>query len=319
MIDKKSEPANPKIDILLLQTFHLVSKTGSFSAAARELNISYQSAANHVRRLEQMYGTQLVSSEKGSRRIALTAPGRALYSSLGTELDTILARISLLMRDVNSVMRVGVPQALFHHFFPRVVAAFRKAHPETQLTFFERDTVLETMMRNGDLDACVSERYFGEPGITQVLLGEYRLALVYPSSWQPAEGKPLEIRDFADKPFMTYEPGQTIRSRAKDLLTEAFGKPPIIASSASGSTSMIEFAREGVGYGVVPEWVVDRNDPRLSAIELDDLQKVKVYFGCTAFLEHDPTIVDFREICRDIMSAQFAKVQPPPVGPEQRA
>ncbi|MDP3861367.1 MAG: LysR family transcriptional regulator, partial [Phaeovulum sp.] len=57
-----------KVDISLLQTFHLVARTGSFSAASRELNISYQSAANHVRRLEQMYGARLIEAEKGSRR-----------------------------------------------------------------------------------------------------------------------------------------------------------------------------------------------------------------------------------------------------------
>jgi len=305
MVESKSDPTNPKIDISLLQTFHLVAKTGSFSAAARELSISYQSAANHVRRLEQMYGTQLVSAEKGSRQITLTAPGRALFASLGTELDTILARITLLMRDVNSVMRVGVPQALFHHFFPRIVAAFREAHPDTQLSFFERDTILETMMRNGELDACVSERYFGEPGISQVLLGEYRLALVYPSAWCSEMSQPIGIRGFAGRPFITYEPGQTIRARAQDLLTEAFGTPPKAATSASGCTSMIAFVGAEIGYAVVPEWIVDPNDSRLKTIGMDDLQKVKVYFGCSAFLEHDPSILDFREICREAMGAQF--------------
>ncbi|MCP3969727.1 MAG: LysR family transcriptional regulator [Rhodobacteraceae bacterium] len=281
---------------------------GSFSSAARGLGISYQSAANHVRRLEQIYGTQLVEAERGSRRVSLTGPGRALHASLGTELETILARIDLLMRDVHSVMRVGVPQALFHHFFPRIVAEFRARHPDTELAFFERDTTLETMMQNGGLDACVSERYFGDPGISQVLLGEYRLALVYPVGWLKSYGDLSGIGDLRGRGFITYEPGQTIRARAQDFLNERFGAPPKVVTSASGSTSVMAMVNSGIGYAVVPEWVADAQGENTGKTVLDDLQRVKVYFGCSAFLERDALVADFRDACRNTMSADFAGV-----------
>lgn len=307
MAGKATQHATPKIDISLLQTFHLVAKTGSFSGAARLLNISYQSAANHVRRLEQLYGKQLVEAEKGSRSVTLTAPGRALQATLGAELDTILARIGLLMRDVHSVMRIGVPQALFHHFFPGVVSDFRSHHPDTRLTFFERDTTLETLMRNGELDACVSERFFGDPGISQILLGEYHLSLVHPTAW-PFDGIANEgLTALAQRPFITYEPGQTIRSRAQDLLTAAFGHPPNIVTSASGCTSIMALVNEGVGYAVVPEWVAPADNARITTRRIDELQSVKVYFGCSAFLIDDPLIVDMRGICRQRMTAEFSR------------
>lgn len=310
MLEKSDDKSSRKIDISLLQTFHLVAKTGSFSAAARELKISYQSAANHVRRLEQMYGTQLVEAEKGSRNVTLTAPGRALHASLGSELETILARINLLMRDVHSVMRIGVPQALFHHFFPGIVAEFRTRHPDTELAFFERDTALEQMMRRGELDACISERYFGEPGISQILLGEYRLTLVYPAAWPVMESTPEGLRALSGKPYITYEPGQIIRARAQDFLTAAYGKPPKIVASASGCTSMMEMVNAGIGYAVVPDWVAGKENNRIWKRVLDDLQKVKVYFGCSAFLEQDQFISGFREICRQAMVREFAGAGP---------
>jgi molybdate transport repressor ModE-like protein len=308
MAAKSPQSNAPKIDVSLLQTFHLVAKTGSFSAAARELNISYQSAANHVRRLEQLYGKRLVEAEKGSRQVTLTAPGRALQATLGAELDTILARIGLLMRDVHSVMRIGVPQALFHHFFPQVVADFRTRNPDTRLTFFERDTALEPMMRSGELDACISERYFGDPGISQILLGEYQLSLVIPAAWNVSAGGPAGLAALADRPFITYEPGQTIRSRAQDFLTAAFGRPPNIVTSASGSTSLMALVRVGVGYAVVPEWMVPSGNSEVVSEDLDELQRVKVYFGCSAFLTDDPLIVDIRETCRRRMNSEFSKV-----------
>lgn len=295
----------PKIDITLLQTFHLVAKTGSFSGAARQLNISYQSAANHVRRLEQLHGAQLVLAEKGSRNVTLTASGRTLYAWLGSELETILARISLLMRDVHSIIRVGVPQALFHHFFPNIIHDFRQSHPDVQLLFYERDTVLETMMRDGNLDACICERFFGEASVPQVLFGEYRLTLIYPAIWRDDVDLSQGVQSFENKPFITYEPGQTIRSRAEDFLTSAFGKAPKISVTTSGSTSMSALVRAGVGYAVVPQWATHVQDDSVGKIVLDDIEPVKVYFGCSAFLENDPLVKDFRETTRDHMVTDF--------------
>jgi len=298
----KSRFANKNnIDISLLQTFHLVAKTRSFSAAARELNISYQSAANHVRRLEQIYGTQLVNAEKGSREITLTPPGRALHSSLKSELDTILSRISLLMRDVHSMMRFGVPQALFHHFFPEIVRQLRVIHPETELIFFERDTVLATMMVNGELDACVCERFFGDPGIHQVLLGEYSLALVYPPEWGLEVSFLRDLAHFRERAFITYEPGQTIRSRGIDFLTSHFGKPPRIQTTVSGSTSILGLVQAGIGYAIVPEWVATSAAEKIKWIALEDMQAMKVYFASPAFLAQDPVLLDTREICSRVM------------------
>ncbi len=289
-----------KIDISLLQTFHLVARTGSFSAAARELNISYQSAANHVRRLEQMYGARLIEAEKGARRVMLTPQGKALHSSLGEELETILSRISVLLHDVRSVLRVGVPQALFHHFFPRILRDFRAEMPEIELAFFERDTALERMMMEGDLDAAVSERSFSHPAITQSLLGTYRLALVWPSDWPIHAGRGDEgpdLAQFRDRPFITYEAGQTVRTKALDYLGRRMGAVPRIATSASGSTSVTRLIEAGLGFGVVPEWCIAEGAPGVSRLVLRDLEPMQLWFAHTAFLERNRYIRLLRSLC----------------------
>lgn len=288
----------PRFDISLLQTFHLVARTGSFSAASRELNISYQSAANHVRRLEAMYGARLVEAEKGSRSVTLTPQGKALYATLGNELETIFARISVLMHEVRSVLRVGVPQAIFHHFFPRIISRFRAEAPDMELAFFERDTALEDMMLNGGLDACVSERYFGEAAISQVLLGEYHLSLIYPRHWNLGDIGAGSFDRLQDVPFLTYEPGQTIRARAFDFLRAELNSDPRVVATASGSTSMKAMVEEGLGFAVVPDWIVMDGDPGIAKIQIPSLKKVKVYLGYSAFLEDNDHIATLNRLCR---------------------
>ncbi len=295
----------PKIDISLLQTFHLVARTGSFSSAARELSISYQSAANQVRRLEQMYGAKLVEAEKGYRTISLTPQGKALHASLGHELDNILSRVSILMQDVNSALRFGVPQALLIYFFPKILKRFRKTSPDIELSFFERDTILEEMILDGSLDVCISERFFGEAAISQHLIGEYNLSLIYPKSWLSSTGEQKDIHFFANKPFITYEPGQTIRSRAIDYLSNSFTQPPLTTTTVSGSISITKLVKTGLGYAVVPEWCVQRNSPSMGKIILNKIERVKVYFGNPVYLESNENVISLRNICQLIMSRAF--------------
>ncbi len=294
-----------RTDITLLQTFHLVAKLGSFSAAAKKLSISYQTAANQVRRLEQIYRVALVIPQKGSRQIVLTPQGHALHASLGDELDTILARISLLLRDVRSMLRVGVPQALFHHFFPKILRNFGSRAEDIQLEFYERDATLERMMVEGELDAVISERSFSTPLTSQQLIASYRLALVYPREWGgEAEAQP-DANFLRDRAFLTYENTQAIRLRSMDFLEASYGQAPRVAISTSGSTSITAMVGHGLGYSIVPEWCVARDDPRIRKVVLGDVEPMNIWFANSAFLSENRYIRLLREACHTVIAGDL--------------
>jgi molybdate transport repressor ModE-like protein len=294
---------NPKkivkenLNINLLQTFYLVAKTGSFSSSARESRISYQSVANHVRRLEQMYGEPLVSTTKGSRNITLTPQGRALFTSLGSEFGSILSRVSMLMHDPQSLLRIGVTEAIFRNYFPQIIDDFRKTSPNVRLSFLERDTVLEQLMTSGELDVCVSDRMFGASQVVHKVLGEYRLCLIYPKSW----GKPVRNEDpiewCSTRPFITFEPGQSTRRRAIDYIEHKLGSVPEITLTASGSTSIVRLVEHGLGYSIVPEWCIAEKREEIARIFLPALTAIKLYFCFTEFLEGNDHIVALHKAC----------------------
>lgn len=294
-----------KINILLLQTFHLVAKHGSFSAASRILNISYQSAANHVRRLERLYGSKLIETDRGSRKVILSPQGRALYASLGDELENILSRISLLIHNQRAILRVGVPQALFHHFFPSILIEFKRFVPSMELAFFERDTTLEKLMLDGALDAAVSERSFGQDAITQHLLGQYNLSIIYPRSWSFNQLESRDLSFFKERDMISYEFQQAIRMRTVDYLSKVFTRPPNITVTTSGSTSIVQLVAAGLGYAVVPQWMVQPDHPTISQTVLREIQPMSVYFAHTNLLASSVLVHQLHQTCADIMGAQF--------------
>jgi LysR family transcriptional regulator, low CO2-responsive transcriptional regulator len=286
-----------EISLTLIQTFYQVARHGSFSGAARELNLSYQSAANHVRRLEQILKGKLIDSEQGAKRISLTPRGRALYSLLHPELDIMLERLTKLIESQRSSLRVGMPQAIFFYLFPKVLSRFREMFPEMEFAVSERDTVLAELVKNGSLDICISERYFGDPVVPQRLLGSYRLSLVYPRGWGPPPVQ-QDIPLWADgRPFITYEPGQTLRNLSVDFLNRD-GRSIQPAISTSGSSSVKRCVEEGLGFSIIPSWCVSAEDETITTVKLTSLPEVRVYFGTAGFLQKHPTVQQLFEDCR---------------------
>lgn len=305
-----------KISLTLIQTFYQVARHESFSGAARELNLSYQSAANHVRRLEQILKGKLIESEQGAKRISLTPRGRALYNLLHPELDIMLERLTKLIENQRSSLRVGMPQAIFYYLFPSILSRFRETFPEIEFAVYERDTVLAELVKSGSLDVCISERYFGDPVVPQRLLGSYRLSFVYPESW----GEPPDQQDIPQwaegRPFITYEPGQTLRNLAVDFLARdgAIVQPVI---STSGSSSVKRCVAEGLGFSIIPSWCIGPEDHSIRSTKLTNLPEVRVYFGTAGFLQKHPMVQGLFDDCRRELAGPV--LDPPRAGEDSAA
>lgn len=294
-----------KVSLTLIQTFFTVAQDGSYSAAARKLNMSYQSAANHVRRMEQLIGEQLVKSDQGGKSVTLTARGQHLYKLLQPEIEPMLARLGVILDTERPVIRVGLPQAVFFYLLPQILAAFHLLHPDVEIRAYERDTSLADLLQDGSLDVCLSERYFGDAGVSQHLICNASLTLVYPRTWglPPA---PADIPQWAKhRPFISYEPGQMLRNLALDFL-RVDGQEPRVLISTSGSSSVKRCVEEGLGFALIPSWCVDARDATLVALDLTDrLPTVPIYFGEASFLNANPYVQTLRRLCTEMIFARL--------------
>ena len=295
------------VSLNLLQVFYLVAKHGSFSAASRILNISYQSAANHIRRLEQIFAEPLVVSGRGTRSIMLTPRGRSLYRLLAPEFDIMLERLSEVVERQRPVLRIGLPAAVLLHLFPYATPTFRSRYPDVHLQMLERDTVLADLLTDGSLDVAISERFFGDPAIVQRMIATYHPCLVYPENWTaPAnvDGIPAWA---ADKPFVTYEPGQTLRNVSLDYLSLE-GRVPEVIMSASSTACVKHLVVEGIGYSIVPEWAVDSTDLGVRTIRLTNLAEIKLYFCQPQFLSDNAYVKALFDACATMLSQRMEDI-----------
>ena len=74
------------MNLISLRYFVAVAESGSISQAARSLYTSQQVVSDHIRRLEEHYGTRLLER---TRPVTLTQPGELLLETARLVLSTM--------------------------------------------------------------------------------------------------------------------------------------------------------------------------------------------------------------------------------------
>lgn len=292
------------INLSLIQTFYHLGRTGTYSGAGQVLGLSHPAVANQIRRLERIIGEPLVEAEQGARRLRFTSRGQQLYALIRPELDVMLSRLDTVLQKQRPVLRMGMSQGSFHHLMARVMRPFRDLHPDVGVVVYERDTALADLVRQGSIDIFLADRHFGDPLVEQQLLGHYRLCLARPAGWHESPGSAAgAVQEWAaTRPFVTFEPGQTLRDIATDYLSRgSIGIEPVI--STSSSANVVRCVADGLGFAILPQWCIDPGDSRIAVSELPDLSPVAVYFGTSRIRHGAPILADLYRLCH----AEFAQ------------
>lgn len=130
-----------------LRAFEAAVRTGSFSEAARELNVTHTSIAQHVRSLEAEFGQPLM--RRAGRGMMATDAGAALARDLGVGFAEIAAGVRNLQRGRadRPVSLTTTPSFAETWLMPRL-AGFWAAHPDVPLTVTTQ-TELVDLRRDG--------------------------------------------------------------------------------------------------------------------------------------------------------------------------
>lgn len=179
-----------------LEYFATTARTRSFSAAARELDVSVPAVSRLVSSLESRLGVNLF--ERTAQGITLTADG-ASYLEMCQPLMRQLALADESLRGAASRARgtlvVGCPTILSQHCIVPALAEFHALHPDIQLD-------MRTVDKPTALDANVAEVQilYGwpeHPGLIHRRLASTRLLICAAPSYWSRHGVPQRIADLA--------------------------------------------------------------------------------------------------------------------------
>jgi DNA-binding transcriptional LysR family regulator len=204
------DPRVGRLNVTRLQVLHELERRGSVAAVAEAMWMTPSAVSQHLAKLEQETGVQLV--EKAGRGVRLTHAGTVLASHGGrvmAALDEAQAALGALRTTPGGRVRIASFPSVVQRVLSQVIGELRGQHPElvVEVEDLEGEQSLDAV-RLGRIDVAVIDHWGWDTGASRggmdvvelfrdplvvVLPAEHALADVAEVPWSALAGEPLII------------------------------------------------------------------------------------------------------------------------------
>lgn len=227
-------------DTILLRTFAAVCDGGSFTRAARAVNLTQSAVSLHIKRLEEQIGTQLLV--RSAQGVNPTEQGEILLSYARRILALHQEAEQRLNGGRNGVIRIGAPEYFDLHALSSLTREFSVRFPALRLQMeLGIGPEIAVMLDAGELDLAILSREIGE-GDGIALSRERRI-------WAAGPGMRLKPEDPA--PLALYPSNCRWRQVVLDELDRA-ARPWEVVLQSSGIAGIVAALDAGLAITIFP-------------------------------------------------------------------
>ncbi len=239
----------------------VLAAEGSFSKAAKTLNISQPSLSQYVKKIENQVGLPLF--DRTNNEVRLTDAGRVYIEAGRKVLDIehqMEGQISDLMAHKTGTIIIGTAPYRASSMMPAAAARFRELHPGMHLVIREGTTnELEEGMEHGEFDLCLTILPVDSLIFEYEKVREEELLLAVPAGWAPLESERrkgrkypvISVRALNNNRMVLQNEGQFMQDQLERILTEykLSIRPAAVVKSLEAK---IEMVKAGIGMALVP-------------------------------------------------------------------
>lgn len=289
-----------------LRAFHAVAREGSFTTAARALQLTQPTVSSQVSALEEGYGVRLF--DRRGRRVVLTALGGTLYAAtqrlfaLEDEVEDILSGARELQ---SGHLKVGADGP--HHIIP-ILAVFNRQYPglDVSLAMGNAEKVLQDL-RNYRVDVAMLAKVEDDLRLYAVPYRRSRLVLFVPRSHPWAKRSAIRLQEVTAQRMILREAASVTRQIFQSALAEAGIKPQAVMQIESRE-AVREAVAAGLGIGVVSEAEFD-HDKRLVALRVRDAKlEISEHVVCLQERRRLRIVRAFLDVVRQVAQDKEASI-----------
>jgi aminoethylphosphonate catabolism LysR family transcriptional regulator len=263
-----------------IRSFHAVAKTGSYTAASKELNVGQPTLTTQIKTLEDRYNIELF--RRKGRGVVLTYAGHELFE--------ITAKIAVHEREIELLMRSykGLTTGQLHiaavspFHVVDILAVFQKKYPSIEVSVTlgnSQETLDKVLETKADIGI-----FAWEEEQPKVILEHYQThkVEVFVNKDHPFyHRKSISIHELEKENLILREHGSTTRSAFELAAKKASAHltPFLEIGSREGIWQAV---RRGLGVGVVAdsEFI---SHPDLKKVAIEDIRITTKYY--LAYLE----------------------------------
>ena len=234
-----------------MRLFVRIAETGSLSAAAQSLGVSQPTASRQLKQLEQMLGVQLV--RRSTHDLGLTDAGKRFFEDARDLLADWEASIDTLRNareELTGLIRVAVPVALGQTILATIASRFLVRHPGVTIDWRLIDQPGDLVA--GGYDLWIRAGPVRQLGLIVRHLWQIERTIVATPSFRLVNNPKALERQRAVRLF-TFVPDEVPLTGPRYRTVKLRVKP---AFDTDNIYAAIEAVREGVGYSILPYWLI---------------------------------------------------------------
>ena len=237
-----------------MEMFVRVVEAGSFSAAARDLNMGQPAVSKTIASLEDRLGVRLLT--RSTRKLSPTEAGTAFYEravrAIG-EADEAEAAAQGAGAGLEGRLRVSAPVTFSRlHLVPKL-GSFLDAHPKVQLDLLMDDRAVDLVAEN--IDVALRMGVLTDSALKARKLGQAERLVIASPSYLARRGVPRTPADLLEHDGIIYgqsSGGQEWLFRRGTSETSVYLRTRLKLSAAEG---VREAVLAGQGFAIASRWM----------------------------------------------------------------
>ena len=238
-----------------MEVFVRVVQSGSFSEAARALNLTPSAVSKQVSRLEDRLGARLIN--RTTRRLGLTEEGQAFFERA----QRILADVSEAEQAVTQLhgaprgtLKLNAPVVFGRMHIAPLLPGFIAQHPEMRVDFTVNDRYVDLLEEGLDLVVRIGE--LKDSSLIARRLATNRRLLVATEDYLAKHGTPEQPSDLLKHNCLVY----LYRQQRNNWQFDGPNGPETVEVrgnlEANNAEVILELTRAGHGIALMPTWLV---------------------------------------------------------------
>ena len=237
-----------------MEMFVRVVEAGSFSAAARDLNMGQPAVSKTIASLEDRLGVRLLT--RSTRKLSPTEAGTAFYEravrAIG-EADEAEAAAQGAGAGLEGRLRVSAPVTFSRLHLVPMLGSFLDAHPKVQLDLLMDDRAVDLVAEN--IDVALRLGVLTDSALRARKLGQAERLVIVSPSYLARRGFPSTPADLLEHDGIIYgqsSGGQEWLFRRGTSETSVYVRTRLKLSAAEG---VREAVLAGQGFAIASRWM----------------------------------------------------------------
>jgi DNA-binding transcriptional LysR family regulator len=241
-----------------IRSFLAIAKHGSFTRAARALNLSQPALTVQIRQLEDVLNIRVL--DRNTRTVQVTRIGKELvpvFERILNELDSVVGGVKKLASKSHGIVRLACLPSFAETILPAAIVKFRGRHPSIQ--FVLKDGVgrkIVQLVKTDAVDFGIAAGQINDPELETSVLTQDRIHAIYLAPHPLERERKITAERLINYPLIMMDEDSTVRQVVDRALLNLrlTIKPAIEATYMSTAVGM---ARARLGVALLPSTAIE--------------------------------------------------------------